>query len=199
MAAREDLKMRLTRLRGQTARLGRTGLSGPAVLRTAEVGIHLMLAAVLAGLVNSFLIVNAEVPTGSMENTIMAGDRILALRTSYWFDEPEAGDIVVFRYPDDETGKTLYVKRIIGTPGDTVEMSNGTVYVNGKALQEDYIAEVTQGSYGPYVVPNGCYFMMGDNRNHSQDSRFWRNQYVEKDEILGKVVLRYYKGFKWIS
>ena len=149
MAAREDLKMRLTRLRGQTARLGRTGLSGPAVLRTAEVGIHLMLAAVLAGLVNSFLIVNAEVPTGSMENTIMAGDRILALRTSYWFDEPEAGDIVVFRYPDDETGKTLLVKRIIGTPGDTVEMSNGTDYVNGKALQEDYIAEVTQGSYGP--------------------------------------------------
>ena len=134
-----------------------------------------------------------------MENTIMAGDRILALRTSYWFDEPEAGDIAVFRYPDDETGKTLYVKRIIGTPGDTVEMSNGTVYVNGKALQEDYIAEVTQGSYGPYVVPDGCYFMMGDNRNHSQDSRFWRNQYVEKDEILGKVVLRYYKGFKWIS
>ena len=158
-----------------------------------------ILAAVLAGLVNSFLIVNAEVPTGSMENTIMAGDRILALRTSYWFDEPEAGDLVVFRYPDDETGKTLYVKRIIGTPGDTVEMSNGTVYVNGKALQEDYIAEVTQGSYGPYVVPDGCYFMMGDNRNHSQDSRFWRNQYVEKDEILGKVVLRYYKGFKWIS
>ena len=98
----------------------------------------ILLAAVLAGLVNSFLIVNAEVPTGSMENTIMAGDRILALRTSYWFDEPEAGDIVVFRYPDDETGKTLYVKRIIGTPGDTVEMSNGTVYVNGKALQEDY-------------------------------------------------------------
>ena len=67
----------------------------------------ILLAAVLAGLVNSFLIVNAEVPTGSMENTIMAGDRILALRTSYWFDEPEAGDIAVFRYPDDETGKTL--------------------------------------------------------------------------------------------
>ena len=82
-----------------------------------------------------------------------AGDRILALRTSYWFDEPEAGDIVVFRYPDDETGKTLYVKRIIGTPGDTVEMSNGTVYVNGKALQEDYIAEVTQAATAPMLYP----------------------------------------------
>ena len=70
----------------------------------------ILLAMVLAGAVNSFLIVNAEVPTGSMENTIMAGDRILALRTSYWFDEPEAGDIAVFRYPDDLSGKTLYSK-----------------------------------------------------------------------------------------
>ncbi len=159
----------------------------------------ILLAAVLAALVNSFLIVNAEVPTGSMENTIMTGDRILALRTSYWFDEPEAGDIVVFRYPDDETGETLYVKRIIGTPGDTVEVTDGTVFVNGEALREDYIAELTLGEYGPYVVPEGCYFMMGDNRNHSLDSRFWQNQFVEKDAILGKVVLRYYKGFKWLS
>ena len=159
----------------------------------------IIIVVVVVLVINNVVLINAKIPSESMENTIMAGDRILALRTSYWFDEPEAGDIVVFRYPDDETGKTLYVKRIIGTPGDTVEMSNGTVYVNGKVLQEDYIAEVTQGSYGPYVVPDGCYFMMGDNRNHSQDSRFWRNQYVEKDEILGKVVLRYYKGFKWIS
>ena len=127
-----------------------------------------------------------------------AADRAQDILDSMTLEE-KIGQMFFVRYPDDETGKTLYVKRIIGTPGDTVEMSNGTVYVNGKALQEDYIAEVTQGSYGPYVVPDGCYFMMGDNRNHSQDSRFWRNQYVEKDEILGKVVLRYYKGFKWIS
>ena len=199
MQAKETVQTRWNRLRRQRGTGEKVSVDATALMRFADTAIHFLLAAVLAGLVNSFLIVNAEVPTGSMENTIMAGDRILALRTSYWFDEPEAGDIVVFRYPDDETGKTLYVKRIIGTPGDTVEMSNGTVYVNGKALQEDYIAEVTQGSYGPYIVPDGCYFMMGDNRNHSQDSRFWRNQYVEKDEILGKVVLRYYKGFKWIS
>ena len=150
----------------------------------------ILLAAVLAGLVNSFLIVNAEVPTGSMENTIMAGDRILALRTSYWFDEPEAGDIVVFRYPDDETGKTLYVKRIIGTPGDTVEMSNGTVYVNGKALQEDYIAEPTYLGYDvefPYTVPEGTVFVMGDNRNASTDSRDARLGCVDTRYIMGRV------------
>ena len=159
----------------------------------------ILLAAVLAGAVNSFLIVNAEVPTGSMENTIMTGDRILALRTSYWFDEPEAGDITVFRYPDDPTGKTLYVKRIIGTEGDVVEVEDGEVYVNGEMLTEDYIAETTQGDFGPYIVPEDSYFMMGDNRNHSLDSRFWENKFVPEDEILGKVVLRYYKGFKWIS
>ena len=159
----------------------------------------ILLAAVLAGAVNSFLIVNAEVPTGSMENTIMTGDRILALRTSYWFDEPEAGDITVFHYPDDPTGKTLYVKRIIGTEGDVVEVKDGEVYVNGEVLAEDYIAETTVGDYGPYLVPEDSYFMMGDNRNHSLDSRFWDNKFVHEDEILGKVVLRYYKGFKWIS
>lgn len=159
----------------------------------------ILLAAVLAGAVNSFLIVNAEVPTGSMENTIMAGDRILALRTSYWFDEPKAGDIAVFRYPDDPTGNTLYVKRIIGTEGDVVEVADGAVYVNGEMLTEDYIAETTLGDFGPYLVPEDSYFMMGDNRNHSLDSRFWENKFVPKDEILGKVVLRYYKGFKWIS
>lgn len=159
----------------------------------------ILLAAVLAGAVNSFLIVNAEVPTGSMENTIMAGDRILALRTSYWFDEPEAGDIAVFRYPDDPSGNTLYVKRIIGEEGDVVQVQDGVVTVNGEVLTEHYIAETTLGSFGPYIVPEDSYFMMGDNRNHSLDSRYWENKFVHEDEILGKVVLRYYKGFKWIS
>ena len=159
----------------------------------------MLLAVILAGAVNSFLIVNAEVPTGSMENTIMTGDHILALRTSYWFSEPEAGDVIVFRYPDDPTGKILYVKRIIGTPGDTVTVTNGEVLVNGKTLDEPYILERTEGEFGPYTVPEDSYFMMGDNRNRSVDSRYWDNQFVEKNKILGKVVLRYYKGFKWIS
>ena len=159
----------------------------------------ILLAMVLAGAVNSFLIVNAEVPTGSMENTIMTGDRILALRTSYWFEEPQAGDVAVFRYPDDPTGKTLYVKRIIGTEGDVILVQDGMVTVNGEVLTEEYIAETTIGDYGPYVVPEDSYFMMGDNRNHSLDSRFWDDPFVHEDEILGKVVLRYYKGFKWIS
>ncbi|KXL53989.1 signal peptidase I P [Anaerotignum neopropionicum] len=158
-----------------------------------------LLAIILAVLVNKFLIVNAEVPTGSMENTIMPGDRILAMRTSYWFDDPERGDVVVFRYPDDPEGKTLYVKRIIGVGGDEVVIENGNVYVNGEALEEPYIKEITQGNFGPYEIPQDCYFMLGDNRNRSLDARYWENQFVEPDAILGKVKLRYFKGFKWIS
>ncbi|MDD4844187.1 MAG: signal peptidase I [Anaerotignum sp.] len=159
----------------------------------------IFLALILAGFVNKFLIVNAQVPTGSMESTIMPGDRIMALRTSYWFEEPERGDVVIFRYPDDPERKTLFVKRIIGVGGDEVTIGNGIVYVNGEALEEPYIKEITQGDFGPYEVPEGSYFMMGDNRNKSLDARFWENQYVESDEILGKVKFRFFKGFKWIS
>ncbi len=159
----------------------------------------LITAAILAGAINSFLIVNAQVPTGSMENTIMAGDRVVALRTAYWFDEPEQGDVAIFKYPDDPTGETLYVKRVIGEPGDTVVIKDGDVYVNEELMDEPYIREKTIGSYGPFLVPEDCYFMMGDNRNHSLDSRFWTNTFVEEEEMLGKVVFRYYKGFKWIE
>ena len=125
------------------------------------------------------------------------GDRNLALRTSYWFSDPQRGDVVVFEAPDDPD--TLYVKRVIGVGGDTVEVKDGDVLVNGQVQDEPYIKEITEGDFGPYHVPEGCYFMMGDNRNDSLDARFWENTYVEKDAILGKVVLRYYKGFKIID
>ena len=154
-------------------------------------------AVLLAFLINHFLLVNVYVPTGSMENTIMAGDRNLALRISYWFSDPQRGDVVVFEAPDDPD--TLYVKRVIGVGGDTVEVKDGDVLVNGQVQDEPYIKEITEGDFGPYHVPEGCYFMMGDNRNDSLDARFWENTYVEKDAILGKVVLRYYKGFKIID
>ena len=81
----------------------------------------IILALLLAAGINTFIIVNAEVPSGSMENTIMTNDRIVAFRLSYLFVEPDRGDVVVFHFPDDPTGKTLYVKRIIGLPGEKID------------------------------------------------------------------------------
>lgn len=151
-----------------------------------------LFAVVFALCINNFVIVNASVPTGSMENTIMSHDRIVAFRLSYMMSEPERFDIVVFRYPDDE--KILYVKRIIGLPGDTVSIRNGKVYVNDAVdpLDEPYLKQTPLYDFGPYTVPEGYYFMLGDNRNNSQDSRYWDNTYVQESKILGKVILKYF-------
>lgn len=136
------------------------------------------------------LIVNARIPTPSMVPTINPGDRVIGLRMSYWFSTPQRGDIVIFHYPDNE--EELYVKRVIGLPGDTVEIKNGLVYINGSTtpLDEPYLSEEPVNSYGPYNVPEGHYFVMGDNRNRSWDSRFWQNTYVEQEKIIGKAVFR---------
>lgn len=136
------------------------------------------------------VIVNARIPTPSMVPTINPGDRVIGLRLSYWFNTPQRGDIVIFHYPDNE--KELYVKRVIGLPGDTVEIRDGLVYINNAAepLEEPYLKEEPLNSYGPYHVPQGHYFVMGDNRNRSWDSRFWNNTYVQEDKIIGKAIFR---------
>lgn len=154
-------------------------------------------ALALSLFINFCIIVNAKVPSSSMESTIMTGDRIMGFRLSYAFAEPERGDIVIFKYPDDES--VLFIKRIIGMPGDTVEVKGGTVFINGMALQEPYLTVRTEGEFGPYVVPEEHYFMMGDNRNNSADSRYWTNTYLSKDKIVGKAIFRYYPNFQRID
>lgn len=124
----------------------------------------------------------ASIPSGSMIPTIEIGDQILANRLDRNFHR---GDVVIFPYPDDES--TLYIKRIIGEPGDSIEIKDGKTYVNEEALEEVYLAEPQEGEYGPYTVPEGHYFMLGDNRNHSADARFWNNTYVEEEKIVGKA------------
>lgn len=151
---------------------------------------HIAIAVVIAFILARFVIVNANIPTSSMESTIMVNDRIIAGRLNYLFSEPKRGDIVVFKYPDDES--VLFVKRIIGLPGDTVSVHNGSVFINDTKLDEPYLTTTTVGNFGPYTVPTGSYFMMGDNRNNSKDSRYWKNTYVTKDKILGKALFRYY-------
>jgi signal peptidase I len=109
-------------------------------------------AVVIAVIVDCFIIANAVVPTGSMETTIPAGSRIMGLRLYYRFAEPKRGDIVIFKYPDDES--VDYLKRIIGLPGETVEIIDGKVYINGsdEPLDEPYLSEVPTGDYGPYYA-----------------------------------------------
>ena len=156
----------------------------------------IVFALVFALVITNFVIVNATVPSGSMKDTINVNDRIVAFRLAYLFSEPERFDIIVFRFPDKET--ELYVKRVIGLPGDKVEIKKGKVYINDEEtpLRDDFAKWKRQDDYGPYYVPEGYYFMLGDNRDDSADSRAWVNKFVAKEKILGKVVFKYYPGFK---
>ena len=150
-------------------------------------------AAAIAFFLNTFIIANSEVPSGSMENTIMTGDRVIGSRLSYKFGDPERGDIVIFRFPDNE--EIYYVKRVIGLPGDTIDIADGHVYLNGSAepMEEPYIREpMIPEEPMHFEVPEDSYFMMGDNRNDSWDARFWENTWVTKDKLIAKVLFRYY-------
>ena len=155
----------------------------------------IVFAYLFALILTNFVVVNAQVPSESMQNTIMKGDRLFADRVSLYFSDPKRFDIVVFKYPDDPTQKTLYIKRIIGMPGDKITIKNNEIYINDseEPLDDSFIAEPMVTFDAEYTVPEGCYFMMGDNRNNSADSRFWKvHTFVRRDQILGKAVLRYY-------
>ena len=162
----------------------------------------LCIAIVLALFINHFVIVNASVPTGSMNNTIMEGDRLIGFRLAYTFSQPKRGDIIIFKYPDDPTQK--FVKRVIGLPGDVVKIANenGTVnvYVNDEKLNEPYLKEAMRINQDYlFIVPNNSYFVMGDNRNDSKDSRFWKNTYVPEDYIIAKAIFKYYREFEMLD
>lgn len=103
--------------------------------------------------VDNFLLINAVIPSESMENTIMTGDRIFGNRLAYLFDDPERFDIVIFKYPDDESQR--FIKRVIGLPGETVEIREGKVYINGSdtPLDDSFTPETPVGNFGPYTVP----------------------------------------------
>lgn len=151
-------------------------------------------AFLIALLIKNFVIINADVPTGSMENTIMPGDRLIGNRLAYLKEGPKRGDVVIFHYPDDE--EDLYVKRVIGLPGETVVIEDAKVYIDGneEPLAEDYLKEEWVAATGPYtfLVPEDSYLVMGDNRNDSWDARFWSNTYVARKKILGKASVIYW-------
>lgn len=150
----------------------------------------LALALIIALFITQVVVINAQVPSESMENTILVGDRLIGFRLAYLFNGPKRGDIIIFRFPDDES--KLFVKRVVGLPGETVQIRDGQVYINGAVTPTEFphVKGTPTGNYGPYKVPENSYFVMGDNRNDSLDSRYWVNTFVSRDKILAQAVFR---------
>lgn len=166
----------------------------------ASWAIIIGIALILATLINKFIIIKAEVISGSMMDTLEIGDVYLGNRLSYLFSDPERGEIVFFKAPDKE--EETYVKRIIGLPGEKIEIKDGKVYINDSTepLDEPYLREKPfKEDFGPVTVPENSYFMLGDNRNHSSDSRAWHTFYVTGDRLLAKAWLRIWPPFKLVD
>jgi len=184
-------------------------------------------AIVLALIIRTFLIQSFHIPSGSMEPTLQIGDFILVDKVTYRFRKPERGDVVVFKYPLNEG--VYYIKRLIGVPGDKIQVIGGKLYVNGKPVKyeedgsysyvengADFTGKLfyeflpkenggikkhlilktgdTGDNTAVFTVPPGEYFMMGDNRNNSYDSRFWG--FVKRDKITGIARIIF---FSWNS
>ena len=225
-----------------------------SALRELLSWVQVLITAVIAALlINTFIIANSVVPTGSMEDTIEQGDRVVGLRLSYTFGSPERGDIAIFKFgwicnhcgkaqgegdaPEicPNCGETInhpktlyYLKRVIGVPGDRIEirqegavepgelgkiegldtsnaaenarLAAAVVYINGEKIEESYLKEpMLYTGDMDFTVSEGCYFMMGDNRNNSLDARYWNNPYIAKEKIIAKVIFRYYPGISVVE
>ena len=142
----------------------------------------------MAWFLSNTVIVNAEVTSGSMEKTIMTDDHIGGLRIAYLFSEPARGDVIVFTNPFNPEDSP-YVKRIIGIPGDIVTIKDNRVYLNGASepLEESYLPEEMDWMDSEYTVPEGHYFVMGDNRNNSTDSRKLPKTFIPREDIIGRA------------
>lgn len=146
-------------------------------------------AVILAFVIRTFLIQPFYIPSGSMEPTLQVGDKIIVNKLTNRFKDPERGQIVVFKYPYDTSQD--FVKRIIGLPGETIEIRDSQVYINGQPLEEDYLPEgLVYPDFAPVTVPEDSYFVLGDNRDNSQDSRMWGP--LPRNLLIGHVLAIYW-------
>ncbi|MEO5895942.1 MAG: signal peptidase I [Vicinamibacterales bacterium] len=173
----------------------------------------IVIAVILALFVRTWVVQAFKIPTGSMENNLLIGDHLLVNKFVFGPElsgferavlpmrDIKRGDIVVFKFPDEP--ERDFIKRVIGLPGETIELRNKKVFVNGAGLEEPYVhfleashmaAEVTsfdvRERYGPVTVPTGQYFVMGDNRDNSQDSRYWG--FLPRHYVKGKALVIYW-------
>jgi signal peptidase I len=176
-----------------------------------------VVAVILALFIRTFVVQAFKIPTGSMETNLLIGDHLLVNKVIYspsalpledWLlaKKPvQRGHVVVFKFPEDPTRD--FIKRVIGLPGETVEIKDKTVFINGQALVEPYAhflepplhrddpeyglrSEGTRDNWGPEVVPPGQLFVLGDNRDNSRDSRFWH--FLPRDQVKGRALLVYW-------
>lgn len=153
---------------------------------------------IAAVLFRFFFVAPYVISDQEMEDTIYRGDYILINKGVYWLRAPKRDDIIVFDYPQD--ARKVFIKRIIGTPGDVVECRDKEIFINGKVYLGSCVVhkdgdiipreQNPRDSFGPVTVPYGAYFVMGDNRDHSWDSRFWG--VVKKERIKGKAFIKYW-------
>lgn len=174
-----------------------------------EYGEAIIIAVILALFLRTFVVQAFKIPSGSMLPTLKIGDHILVNKFIYWFVYPKRDDTIVFKFPQNENRD--FIKRIIGLPGETIEIRDKKVFIGVIPLNEDYVIYEDRNiqsklfsqrdNFGPVKVPANEYFVMGDNRDNSMDSRFWG--FLDKSKIKGKAFIIYWswdgenRGVRW--
>jgi len=154
------------------------------------------LSIVLALGIRQFVAEARFIPSGSMIPTLQIDDRLVVEKINYRFNPPKRGDIIVFQAPQealdavDSKTKDAYIKRVVGLPGEEVEIKDKTVFINGEPLEENYINEPPEYAWGPNVVPENELLVLGDNRNSSSDGHVWG--FLPQDNIIGRAVVRFW-------
>ncbi len=164
-------------------------VENPWVEAVKTIGLSIFLAIGI----RSFVAEARYIPSGSMLPTLQINDRLIVDKISYDFQNPKRGDIVVFSPTDalkQQNFKDAFIKRVIGLPGDKVEVKEGRVYINNQPIQEKYIEDQPNYRFGPVTVPDNEYLVLGDNRNNSYDSHYWG--FVPRKNIIGRAVVRFW-------